>query len=148
MDSVCLKPSGLNILVKNARGASTKTGNCPFYKNLVYSFISQFSLYFKTVYVMYQTLAQVFDHVSKHREQKLKNKAQPSFLTKVRGVWKHETLVRVFDTTSQTNTYFTQEKMQEKAWLISASILEEQVLTPHNSLQSLIPVGFCIVFVL
>ena len=49
----------------------------------------------------------VFGHVSKHRERKLKNEAQPSFLTKVRGVWKHDqTLVRVFDTTSQTNTYF------------------------------------------
>ena len=54
--------------------------------------------------VMYQTPAQVFDHVSKHRERKLKNEG---FLTKVRGVWKHDqTLVRVFDTTSQTNTYF------------------------------------------
>ena len=39
---------------------------------------------------MYQTLARVFDHVSKHRERKLKNEAQPSFLTKVRGVWKHD----------------------------------------------------------
>ena len=83
---------------------------------------------------MYQTLAQVFDHVSKHRERKLKNKAQPSFLTKVQGVWKHQTLVREFDTTSQTNMYFTQEKMKEKVWLISASIFEEQVLTPVYSL--------------
>ena len=40
--------------------------------------------------VMYQTLTRVFDHVSKHRERKLKNEAQPSFLTKVRGVWKHD----------------------------------------------------------
>ena len=40
--------------------------------------------------VYYQTPAGVFDHVSKHRERKLKNEAQPSFLTKVRGVWKHD----------------------------------------------------------
>ena len=33
--------------------------------------------------VMYQTLARVFDHVSKHQEQKLKNEAQLSFLMKV-----------------------------------------------------------------
>ena len=55
---------------------------------------------------MYETLARVFDHISKHRERKLKNEAQPSvFLMKFRGVWKHDqTLVLVFDTTSQTNT--------------------------------------------
>ena len=49
-------------------------------------------------YVIYQTLARVFHHVSKHRERKLKNEAQLNFLTKVLSVWKHdETLVRVFD---------------------------------------------------
>ena len=53
---------------------------------------------------MCQTLARVFDHVSKHQERKLK--IEKSFLTKV-GVWEHDkTLVRVFDTTSQTNMYF------------------------------------------
>ena len=65
---------------------------------------------------MYQTLTQglVVDHVSKHLERKLKNEAQPSFLTKVRGVWKHEqTLVRVFDTTSQTNTYFRRKRRRK-----------------------------------
>ena len=61
--------------------------------------------------VIYQTLAQVFHHVSKHQERKLKNETQPSFLTKVLGVWKHDqTLVRVFDTTSQTNTCFRRKR--------------------------------------
>ena len=41
----------------------------------------------KVTDVMYQTLALVFHHVSKHRARKLKNEAQPSLLTKVRGVW-------------------------------------------------------------
>ena len=40
--------------------------------------------------VYYQTPAGVFDHVSKHRERKLKNEAQLSFLMKVQGVWKHD----------------------------------------------------------
>ena len=62
-------------------------------------------------HVMYQSLAQMFDHISKHRKQNLKNEAQPSFLTKVRGVWKHDqTLVQVFDTTSQTNMYFRKKR--------------------------------------
>ena len=60
--------------------------------------------------VIYQTLARVFDHISKHRERKLKNRAQLCFLTKVRGVWKHDqTLVRVFETTSQTNIHTSGE---------------------------------------
>ena len=64
--------------------------------------------------VIYQTLAQVFDHVSKHQERKLKNEAQPSFLTKVRGVKKHDqTLVRVFVTTSQTNMYFRRKRRRK-----------------------------------
>ena len=47
-------------------------------------------------------------------KRKLKNEAQPSFLTKVRGVWKHDqTLVRVFDTTSQTNTYFRRKRRRK-----------------------------------
>ena len=33
-------------------------------------------------YTVYQTLAQVLDHVSKHQGQKLKNEAQPSLSTK------------------------------------------------------------------
>ena len=45
----------------------------------------------------YKALARVFDHVSKHRERKLKNKAQLSFLTKVRGVWKHDQTLPVQD---------------------------------------------------
>ena len=40
--------------------------------------------------ISYQTLTRVFHHVSKHRERKLKKEAQPSFLTKVQGVWKHD----------------------------------------------------------
>ena len=32
--------------------------------------------------VIYQTLARVFDHVSKHRERKLKNEVQLNFLRK------------------------------------------------------------------
>ena len=60
---------------------------------------------------MYQTLARVFGHVCKHRQRKLKNEVQPSFLTKIRGVWKHDqTLLRVFDTASQTNTYFRRKQ--------------------------------------
>ena len=64
---------------------------------------------------MYQTLARAFDHVvSKHQERKLKKEAQPRFLTKVRGVWKlDQTLVRVFDTTSQTNTYFRRKRRRK-----------------------------------
>ena len=47
---------------------------------------------------LYQTLALVFDHVSKHLELSLKNSAAPRFSTSVLSVWKHdETLVRVFD---------------------------------------------------
>ena len=64
--------------------------------------------------VIYQTLTRVFHHVSKHRERKLKNEAQPSFLTKVLGVWKHDqTLVQVFDITSQTNTYFRRKRRRK-----------------------------------
>ena len=45
------------------------------------------------IYVIYQTIAQLFGHISKHREQKLKNEAQLSFLTKVQGVWKFDSLI-------------------------------------------------------
>ena len=46
----------------------------------------------------YQTLARVFDHVSKHLELSLKNSAAPRLSTSVLSVWKHdETLMRVFD---------------------------------------------------
>ena len=48
---------------------------------------------------LYQTLALVFDHVSKHLELSLKNSAAPRFSTSVVCVWKNgQTLVRVFDT--------------------------------------------------
>ena len=49
-----------------------------------------------TLDIMYRTLARVFDHVSNHRERKLKNEAQLNFFTKV----------GVFDITSPTNMYF------------------------------------------
>ena len=69
-----------------------------------------------------RNISQVFDHVSKHQEWKLKNEAQPSFLTKVRGVWKHDQpLVRVFDTTSQTNVRTSGENEGESL-LIYASV--------------------------
>ena len=75
---------------------------------------SLLSAIFFVVHVMYQTLAQVFDHVSKHRERKLKNEAQPSFLMKVQVVWKHDqTLVRVFGATSQTNTFFRRKQRRK-----------------------------------
>ena len=47
---------------------------------------------------LYQTLALVFNHVSKHLKLSLKNSAAPRFSTSVLGVWKHDqTPVRVFD---------------------------------------------------
>ena len=60
--------------------------------------------YLTSFHVIYQTLARVFHHVSKHWERKLKNEAQPS-------VWY-----------SFSNKYVLQEKTKEKVWLIYASV--------------------------
>ena len=88
---------------------------------------------------MYQTLAQEFDMFLITENGSWKTRRSQVFLTKVRGVWKHDqTLVRMFDTTSQTNTYFRRKK--EKVWLIL------QVFD-HISKPVTLVIFFCLSFV-
>ena len=63
-----------------------------------------------------------FLFMNEHRARRWKTRRSPVLLTKVRGVWKCiQTQVRVFDTASQTNTYFSGESEGEM-WLIYASV--------------------------
>ena len=63
-----------------------------------------------------------FLFMNEHRARRWKTRRSRVLLTKVRGVWKCiQTQVRVFDTASQTNTYFSGESEGEM-WLIYASV--------------------------